>query len=251
LHAGELALRRGRLDQAEVAFAGVRAVREQDARASSGLTRVAAAHVTRAKAWLRGASDALHLQRAAIELANARRLAPDDPRLVEATRQWRQVNAAQRRDARAQVARLPVLLAAADAAAQAGHWLAPPGESVYDALRRAEAIAPHDPRVLALRGRLGPQLSACFARALEANRVLAAEQCLDAWQRLAPAEAAVANARTRLAERWLALGDERLGADDLAFAREALRHARQLDARVPGLARYAARLQAAEAARPR
>lgn len=251
LRAGARALQRGQLDRAEAAFAGVRAVQPHDARAGSGLARVAAAWVTRAKASLQMRGDAAHVRMAGEALARARRLAPDDPRLAEATRRWHQAVAAQRRDLDTQAARLPALLAAADAAAVQGHWLVPPGDSVYDALRRAEAIAPHDPRVQALRRRLGPRLAACFEQALEANRVLAAEHCLQAWQRLAPDEAAVASARTRLAERWLAVGDERLGADDLAFAREALRHARQLDPRVPGLARYAARLKAAESARPR
>ncbi len=251
LATAEHALRGDQLDRAEIAFAGVLALRPHQRRAESGLVEVAAAHIGRAQAWLRSGNDRAHRDAAARELAAARRLAADDPRLAETQRRLRLAGASARRDARASAARLPALLAAAETAAAAGHWLLPPGESVYDALRRAEAIAPHDPRVHALRRRLGPQLSACFARSLEANRVLAAETCVLAWQQFAPNDAAVASARTRLAERWLAVGDERLGADDLAFAREAYQHAQRLDPRVAGLARYARRLKAAEAARPR
>jgi hypothetical protein len=55
----------------------------------------------------------------------------------------------------------------------------------------------------------------------------------------------VAQARQRLAGRWLAFGDERLAAGELARARSALAAARANDPNAPGLDAFAQRLQAA------
>ncbi|ELP95792.1 hypothetical protein A989_19228 [Xanthomonas translucens DAR61454] len=46
-----------------------------------------------------------------------------------------------------------------------------------------------------------------------------------------------------MAQRWLAVGDERLSAGDADFAREALRHARAIDPGTPELAAFARRLR--------
>jgi hypothetical protein len=120
------------------------------------------------------------------------------------------------------------LLARLDDAEDAGQFLEPPGRSAYDALREAQGVAPQDPRVRAAAQRLLPASRQCFEDRLRENRVLAAGACLDAWQALGPGSQGVAQARQRLAQRWLAIGSERLGRGDAAFARMALQQAAQL-----------------------
>jgi len=53
------------------------------------------------------------------------------------------------------------------------------------------------------------------------------------------------DARRRLAQRWLAIGDERLGAGNLAGAEAALASARAVEPGVPGHAEFARRVRAA------
>ncbi|GAB3062062.1 hypothetical protein [Stenotrophomonas tumulicola] len=118
-----------------------------------------------------------------------------------------------------------------------GRFLAPPGNSAYDALREAQALAPRDRRVVEAAARLLPASRSCFEDALRQNRLEAAGGCLQAWQTLAPTAAGLGPARTRLAQRWIAVGSERLGGGDMAYAETALERARQWQ---PGLAELAA-----------
>jgi hypothetical protein len=92
-------------------------------------------------------------------------------------------------------------------------------------LREAQAMAPRDPRVRAATQRLIPDTGACFEDHLRGNRVQAASACLEAWQTLSPGDAALTPARQRLAQRWLAIGSERLGQGDVEFATLALQMA--------------------------
>ena len=55
-------------------------------------------------------------------------------------------------------------------------------------------------------------------------------------------------ARRQLAERWLAVGDERLGAGEIDNARGALAAARRADPDAPDLAEFELRVRAAAAA---
>jgi hypothetical protein len=57
------------------------------------------------------------------------------------------------------------------------------------------------------------------------------------------------SARTRLAQRWLAVGEERLRAGEMSAARRAETSARTLDAGVEGLDDFAARLRTAASGR--
>ncbi|HEX2122410.1 MAG TPA: hypothetical protein VHL59_12275, partial [Thermoanaerobaculia bacterium] len=59
--------------------------------------------------------------------------------------------------------------------------------------------------------------------------------------------AATRAARRRLAQRWLAVGEERLRAGELARARTALASAREIDPNAPGIADFDQRLRAASA----
>jgi len=57
------------------------------------------------------------------------------------------------------------------------------------------------------------------------------------------------DARRRLAARWVAVGDERLGAGEIDIAVRAHAAARALDPQVPGLDALGERLRAAAPAR--
>ena len=121
------------------------------------------------------------------------------------------------------------------------------GNYAYDKLRAAQALAPDDAEVRRAAARLLPATRSCFEEQLRGNRVRRARACYDAWQTLEPRNAQLPDARRRLAQKWIAVGGERLGAGEVAFAAEALREARGLDAGAPGLAEFAARVRSAQA----
>lgn len=135
------------------------------------------------------------------------------------------------------------LLQAIIAAEAAGRFITPPGDSAFDALREVQTLAPQDRRVLAAARRMTPASRRCFEDALRQNRVQAAGACLQAWQTLAPGDSALGAARARLAQRWVAIGSERLGAGDLAFAETAARQAAQWQPGMAELAAFEQRLQ--------
>ena len=136
-------------------------------------------------------------------------------------------------------------------AAQArGDWLTPPGDSAWDALRAARALAPRDPAVVAASRAMGMAARECFEQALRDNRLGEAGNCLDAWRQLDPDGSRRAEARHRLAQRWLAFGDERLQAGEVARAVRALEQARALEPSSPELDAFAARVERARQAVP-
>jgi hypothetical protein len=193
-----------------------------------------------------------HFEEATHLLALVERL-DADPVRVDAARRHLRV-------ARADAAHLPRLatskrakvrvrdlLAQAEKARARGDWLTPPGESAWDRLREARALAPADPAVQrALQGML-PAARDCNATALRDNDLGLAQVCLEAWRQLAPGDAASSSAQRRLAERWLAIADERLSAGEVAAAGRALARARTLDAAAPGLQALQQRLERAGA----
>lgn len=142
--------------------------------------------------------------------------------------------------ARARVARL---LEQMERARARGDWLTPPGDSAWDRLREARALAPRDARVLRASAELLAAARDCNGEALRDNNLGRAQVCLDAWRQLAPSDAGVAAARRRLAQRWIAVGSERLEAGRASDARRALEQARVLDPDTPGLGEFAERLE--------
>ena len=91
-----------------------------------------------------------------------------------------------------------------------------------------------------------PSVQSCFENELRGNRIRRAQACHSAWQTMAPTDSKVLDARRRLAQKWIAVGDERLGAGDVAFAIQALAEARALDASTTGLAEFAHRVGTAQ-----
>lgn len=243
---GEAQLRRGRLDAAARSFQAVAQAQPDDARARDGLSRVADALAAQAA---RAAAD-FRFDAAAAALAQARALDPGNAAIEAAAQALERARAA--RDSRQpQLApaererRLRALMRQVERAETAQDWLTPPGASAYDTLREAQAIAPQDRRVLRALRRIVEATRGCFEDELRGNRLRAARVCLDAWQATAVRDAGVAAARRRLAQRWIAVGSERLRAEDVAFARRALAEARALDPATPELREFAGQVDAA------
>lgn len=244
-------LRRRRLDAARTGYEAVLSTAPDDVQARQGLDRTAAAYAEQAR---RLAAD-FQFAGAENALQQARTLAPQLPAIAEAEQalaRARQSEASldstlgprQRRQ------RLERLLSGMAQAEARGDWITPPGESAYDQLRAAQALAPDDARVKRAAGRLLPAVQSCFEDEWRGNRVRRAQACLSAWQTLRPADAGLPEARRRMAQKWIAIGDERLGAGDVAFASQALAEARALSPRAPGLDEFAERVRMA-AATPR
>ncbi|HJR73513.1 MAG TPA: hypothetical protein VJ806_07715, partial [Luteimonas sp.] len=102
-----------------------------------------------------------------------------------------------------------------------------------------------DPAVRRAAARVVPEVRRCYEDELRGNSLRRAQACLEAWQLLQPGDRAMRGARTRLAQRWVAVGNERLGAGEIAFAENAVGQARALDAHAPGLDEFAERVKAA------
>lgn len=185
-------------------------------------------------------------------LAAARRLQADPDALATLEQHLRQARQGAARLPQAAAsprvrARVAGLLAQAERASARGDWLTPPGESAWDSLREARALAPRDPRVVAALAAMLPAARQCHADGLRDNDLGRAQTCLDAWRQLAPGDAEAVQARRRLADRWLAVGDERLGRGQVDGARAALARARALDPATPGLQAFAERVARAQA----
>ena len=246
----DAALRRGRLEDAA---ARDRARLEGDAgdvRAQRGLDRVAGEWARRAT---RLAAD-FRFEAADAALSQARTIAPRTPTVEYASRRIARAHQVQARVGSPglpadRARRVRQLLAEANAAEARGQLLEPPGDSAFDKLRAARALAPQDLAVASASVRLLMVSRECFERELRGNRLVHAQACLDAWTTLGGGDAASRAARQRLATRWLAVGEERLGAGELIGAQRAMLSARDLDPSTPGLDAFAERLRVASAAR--
>ncbi len=235
-------LARGRLHKAADGYRQVLAAADDPA-ARQGLQQVARAWAGEAA---RLAGD-FHFEQAEQALEQARALAPDSPEVAAAAQALQRAQGARqaletRLPAAERERRVRALLAQVESAAAQGQWLLPPGASAYDRFKAAQALAPRDARVRRAGARILPAARDCLEVNLQGNRLQAARTCLDAWQALAPGDPLLPAARRRLAQRWLAVGSERLGAGDVAFASRALEQARELDASTPELPAFAERL---------
>ena len=247
LQLAETDLRRKRLDKALSAYQLVLAVSPDHAAARQGVERVAIAH---AVAAMRAAAD-FRFGEADAALAQARALAPRTPAINQAEQALLRAHQSQSRlvstlPRQERARRVQTLLAAMAQAEARADWLTPPGESAYDKLRAAQALAPDDKAVKQAAARFLPSVQSCFENELRGNRIRRAQACHSAWQAMAPTEAKMLDARRRLAQKWIAVGDERLGAGDVAFAAQALTEARALDASATGLAEFAQRVGTAQ-----
>lgn len=247
--AGDAELRRGRLAEALQEYLAALEAMPGDAAAERGMAEVANAYAARSQRY---AAD-FRFDDAEAALRDARAIALQAPGIAEAERRLQQARQSELRyGSRApsgdRQRRLRELLADASAAEARGDLMTPPGDSAFDKVRAARALAPNDPAVRAAMNRLLPAAQACFERELRGNRLVRARECLDARVALEGDNAGVREARRRLAQRWIAVGDERLGAGELNAAQAALTAARELDPNATGLGEFADRLRAAAAA---
>ncbi|HEY0505002.1 MAG TPA: hypothetical protein VGD42_16085, partial [Lysobacter sp.] len=242
-------MRRGRLSEALEGYLAALAAMPDDDAAERGLVQVANAYALRSQRY---AAD-FRFDEAEAALRDARAISLQAPAIAEAEQRLTQARQTQQRygsrtsPARTQQ-RISQLLADASAAEARGDLLTPPGDSAYDKLRAAQALAPQDPHVRSVAARLAPAAKRCFEQELRGNRLSRARECLDARAALEGDNADLRDARRRLAQRWIAVGDERLGAGELNAAQHALSAARELDPQASGLGEFADRLRAASAA---
>jgi hypothetical protein len=243
-------LRSGKLAVALEGYGAALLVNPEDAEALRGVRAVASAHAQRSE---RFAAD-YRFEEAEAELRQARSVMGESatqlPALAEAEQHLARARQSQRQVSVAaptpsQRRQLAQLLAEAAQAQARGDLITPPGDSAFDKLRAARAIAPQDRRVQAASARLVPAAAACFSDALRGNRLVRAGACLDARLALEGENAAVRAGRRELAQRWIALGDQRLSSGDVRGAQAALEAARGLDPAAEGLAVFAGRLRAA------
>ena len=241
-------LRRGRLERASDGYQVLLRIDPADAAAQRASLKVAAAYAQRAQ---RLASN-FDFKAAGTAFDRARALAPHASSVAAAAQHIARARQAQARlasplSSRERQKRVRQLLAQAEAAQARGDLLTPPGDSAFDKLRAARAIAPGDPAVRRASARLLPTAQTCFENQLRGNNLGHARGCLDAWIALAGSGNALSRARRRLAQRWLAVGDERLGAGDVQGATAALAWAREVDPATPGIDAFSQRLQTASA----
>lgn len=246
LAAADADLRRGRLREALAGYREIHTVAPEYERARQGLETLSAEYARQA---VRKAGD-YEFDAAEALLSQAREIAPDSAAVGEAQREL-----ARLRDSRARLPsslpsaernrRIDALLVQMRQAETRGQWITPPGDSAYDKLRAAQALSPQHADVKRAAARLVPATRNCFEDELRGNRIARARACYDAWRALEPGGSGLAGARTRLAQKWVAVGTEQLGAGDVAFAVRALEQARALDANAPGMDEFAERVRSA------
>ncbi|GAB2490645.1 hypothetical protein [Arenimonas alkanexedens] len=235
------ALRAGRLEAAAAGFLKLQAVEPDAVEARQGLQDVAAALAARAR---REAAD-FDFAAAETSLAQAREWAPDSPDVAAAARrvnEAREARAALPPASESDPGRLLALLERARAAMRRGDLIDPPGEAAWDFLRQAAALDPGSADLRDAQSEYDRRARACFEDELASNRLSAAQACLDARAVRERGVDELAADRRRLADRWLAFAEERLGANELALARRALQSVRTIDPAHPGLAPLSERL---------
>jgi len=241
--------RQGRLEAAAASYASLLAVSPDDGGAQQGREQVVLALLARSQ---RQGAD-FRMDQARADIALARRHGATPAQLQQAElRLQRSARALAALRATGQGSSAAALDSALDrlaAAEQAGRFISPPGDNAYDALRAAQAAAPADPRVREATRRLLPAIRSCYSDHLRQNRVQAAGTCLQAWQTLAPTDAGLPLARQRLAERWIAIGSERMGRGDLDYAGHAAEEARFWHPASSEVAQFQSRVQRALDAR--
>lgn len=233
-------LHAGRLDEAARGFLALLASQPASVEARQGLDDTAAAMAARAR---REAAD-FDFEAAEASLERAREWQPASPAIADAERRLARARAArgELQAGAADPARVGLLVERARAAMRRGELIDPPGDSAWDLLRQASALAPGDAAVRTALAEYDRRARACFEDELAGNRLARAQTCLDARLARESGTQSLTADRRRLADRWLAFADERLGANELALARRALQSAAALDPAHPGLEAIAERL---------
>lgn len=261
LQQGDEALRAGRIDgpgddTALAHYKAALALVPDNPQAEAGLGKVAQALTVQANA----AMDAGDAAQAGKLLDHAAALAPKSADLAAArarlqgmaqTRPDTAAAAAPADDAgmlhpaltpqqSAQIARL---LQQAQAAAQRGDIMLPPGNCAYDLYRNVLAIDGNNAAAQQGLQGLPGMVQQLFNRALSGGDLPRAGQMLDNLADLAPGDAAQGALRQRLAGAWLDQADRQLASGDRIGAAQALEQARKLAPNHPRVLDLTARLQ--------
>ncbi len=257
LDAADASLQAGRIDVAVAAYREVLTKAPDDLRAHGGLRAAGEALLRNAN---RAAAE-FDLTAAQSALEQARALAPESPNLratelhveqarahavaVQATAAAAGPKANVGSVGKVDPARIVDLLAAADHAIVRDQLVDPPGDSAFDKLRAAAAIAPADPRVVEATHRFVATALACYQREMTDNRLARGGACLDALVAIQPTNPQLPSMRQAIAARWLAVADERLGAGEIDNAQHAIGSAQRWAPDNPAIPAALARLQQA------
>jgi len=215
-----------------------------------------------AQAGLRKVADALlqqaqhqmadfHFDRAAdlldaAESANPGWSAIDDARTHLATlREKQQAVTARDSGAAVDATRINTLLKEAEAAAEAGRLVYPPGQSAYDKYRAVMSLSPRDARAQTGMARLPALARQRFEDALGASRFNDARGYVDALQTLSPSDRNLPDMQHRLGRALFGVATERLGAGEIEQASRAFDQARELDPTNPEIPSLQARIEQA------
>lgn len=241
--------RAGRIERAGQSYLRLSQGIDPPARVAEALRRLALLEAAQAQ---RQAAD-FQFRRADSSLAKARSWSPRSPEVLAAEQAVRQSRFAQGRllrpSGRDQRSRLPQLVKDAEEAIGRGDFIAPPGTSAWDKLRVATSISPRAPEVLRLQRELRQGARACFDSSLVDGRLTKAQSCLEASIALDPISAQTREAMVRLADRWLAYAEERIGASDYPQAERAIAAARRWQPDHAGIKPIVSRLQRARGRR--
>lgn len=237
-------LGRGRMQEALAGYRQVQEAAPEYERARQGMETLAAEYARQA---VRKASD-YDFDDAEALLSQARAIASESAVISDAQQELARLRESSSRlqstaPSRERNRRVDALLVQMREAEMRGEWMTPPGDSAYDKLRAAQALSPRHADVKRAATRLVPATRACFEDELRGNRVGRARACYDAWRTLEPGSSGLPEARTRLSQKWVAVGTEQLGTGDVAFAIRALEQARTLDAGAPGVDEFAERVR--------
>lgn len=243
-------MRAGHLDDGpDAALTLLRSVQQKDpgnARAAQGLRRIAQAFVVQASAAIDdsnpGMAEKLLNQAAAIapDLADLRAARVN----LRELRERLAIGAERAAVTPAQMDQVRKLVGEADAAAEAGRLISPPGDCAYDKYRAALAIDGNDRGALDGLARLPERAKALFAQALTRGAPERARALLDAVRQTAPDDPALAQMTEKLASAFLDQADARIGEGRRADAARALDQARELSPANPRLGPLEARVRA-------
>ncbi len=227
-------LRKGRVagsaDSAQVLFQSVLARDPANARARTGLRRVAQAFVVRANAALEDSNPG----EAERLLGQAAALVPDLAELRVARVELRELRerlaiASSRPTLTpADTARVQAFVTEAAQASEAGRLIEPPGNCAYDKYRAALAIDGGNTAALDGLARLPARARSLFDQALVERSTARAQAMFEAFTLLSPADAATAGMRGRLAAAFFDEAEANLAQQRRDAAARALKSAREL-----------------------
>lgn len=165
--------------------------------AQQGIHKVAAALLARAGARM----DAGRVDAAGTLLDQAETLVGAVPQLKQARQRLADLRAGQAAPAAltaAQKARVAQLITRAQAAAESGKLMLPPGNSAYDLYRSALAIDAGNADAFSGLASLPGQARSLFDKALDEGNIARAQELLSAYSGLVPGSSVVARMRIRL-----------------------------------------------------